>query len=73
MRRALRALSTVLIVAGVLLVVDAGVTLVWQEPVSALYSRLQQDRLSDQLADLERALLAAVDRRAIGRGFIRRG
>ena len=39
MRRALRALSTVLIVAGALMIADAGVTLAWQEPVSALIAR----------------------------------
>ena len=61
-----RRIGTVLVVVGALLLLDAGITLVWQEPVSALYSRLQQDRLSDQLADLERAPLAAVDRRALG-------
>ena len=44
-RRVLRALSTVLIVAGVLLLVDAGVTMLWQEPVSALYAHVQQNKL----------------------------
>jgi sortase A len=51
-RRALRALSSILIFAGLLLLVDAGLTVVWQEPVSALYNRLQQDRLGGDLADL---------------------
>ena len=37
-RRGLRTLSTVLIVAGALLLADAVITLVWQEPVSALYA-----------------------------------
>ena len=40
-----RALSTILIVAGVLLLADAALTVLWQEPVSALYGRLQQDKL----------------------------
>jgi sortase A len=66
-RRGLRTLSTVLIVAGALLLADAVITLVWQEPVSALYAAREQDRLADQLADLEREPLAAVDRRALGR------
>ena len=48
MRRALRAVSTVLIVAGVLLIADAGITLAWQEPISAIYARLTQDRLGDR-------------------------
>jgi sortase A len=51
-RQALRALSSILIVSGALLLLDAGLTVVWQEPVSALYNRLQQDRLDGQLADL---------------------
>src|SRR5690606_6276590 len=45
LRRALRALSTVLIVAGTLLLADAGLTLVWQEPLSAIYAKVQQSRL----------------------------
>jgi sortase A len=64
-RRALRALSSVLIVAGVLLLADAATTLLWQEPVSAVYTRLQQGRLSDQLEELERAPLAPVEQRAL--------
>jgi sortase A len=49
-RRALRALSTVLIVSGVLLILDAGVTLVWQEPISALLAARSQDGLERQLS-----------------------
>ena len=67
MRRRLRGLSTVLIAAGVLLLADAVATLLWQEPVSALYGHLQQGRLEDRLAALERAPIAAVDRRALSR------
>jgi sortase A len=66
-RRVLRALSSVLIVAGVLLLADAALTLLWQEPVSALYARVQQDRLADDLAELERAPLAPVEERALRR------
>lgn len=67
MRRALRALSTLLIVVGVLLLADAGATLLWQEPVSAVYTRVQQDRLGGQLEELEREPLAAVETRALKR------
>ena len=67
MRRGLRALSTVLIVAGVLLLADAALTLLWQEPVSAVYGRIQQDQLEGQLKDLEKAPIAAVDQRALRR------
>jgi sortase A len=51
MRDVLHALSTVLIVSGVLLLADAGLTIAWQEPLSAIYNRIQQSRLSGQLED----------------------
>jgi sortase A len=66
-RRTLRALSTVMIVAGVILLADAGVTLVWQEPVSAVYAHFQQDRLSDRLEELEQAPLEPAEQRALER------
>jgi sortase A len=65
LRRALRALSTVMIVAGVILLADAGLTLVWQEPVSAVYAHLQQGKLDDQLEELEEAPLAPAEERAL--------
>ena len=67
MRRALRSLSTVLIVVGALLLADAVATLLWQEPLSALYGRVQQGKLDDRLSAIERAPLAAVDQRALQR------
>jgi sortase A len=48
-------LSTALIVVGALALLDAGVTLMWQEPFSALYARLQQDHLRGALRHLEQA------------------
>jgi sortase A len=53
LRRALRALSTVLIVSGAMLIADAGLTLVWQEPISAVYAKLQQRQLAGQLDNLQ--------------------
>lgn len=67
MRRALRTLSTVLIVSGLLLLVDAGLTVAWQEPVSALYARVTQDRLGGDLEDLEQAQLSPIENRALKR------
>jgi sortase A len=64
-RRALRTLSTLLIVAGALVLADGVATLVWQEPVTAVYARVQQDRLEDELQALERALPPPADRRAM--------
>lgn len=51
--RLLRAVSAVLIVAGVLALIDAGVTLVWQEPLSALYAKFEQDHLKSTLRGIE--------------------
>jgi sortase A len=64
-RRAWRALSIVLILAGSLALIDAGVTLVWQEPFSALYAKLRQDHLSGTLRAVERATPTPVERRAL--------
>ncbi|MDP9259283.1 MAG: class E sortase [Actinomycetota bacterium] len=60
-------MSLVLVVVGGLLLADAVATLVWQEPVSALYSRLQQGKLDDKLATLEGTEPTAVDRRVLSR------
>ncbi|HEY7932989.1 MAG TPA: class E sortase [Solirubrobacteraceae bacterium] len=63
--RFVRALSWLLVLAGVLLLLDTGVTLVWQEPLSALYARIQQDELGGSLRALDRAQPAPVVRRAL--------
>jgi sortase A len=63
-RRIVRALGTLLIVIGVLALVDAGLTLVWQEPVTALYAHVQQSRLDDRLTKIEHASAAPVARAA---------
>lgn len=55
MHRPLRILSTALITAGVVVLGDAVATLLWQEPVSAAYGSLQQDRAGNELADLEQS------------------
>jgi sortase A len=64
-RRRLRALSTLLIVAGALVLADGVATLVWQEPVTAVYARVQQERLDDELDALERAAPPPAERRAL--------
>jgi sortase A len=66
-KRALKPLSSLLLVVGALLLTDAVVTLVWQEPVSALYSRLEQSRLGDDLAKLEGTKPTAQDREVLSR------
>lgn len=62
-RRGSRALSTLLMLAGVLLMADALLTVTWQEPVSWAYSRLQQERLDDRLA--EQPVLEPAERRVV--------
>ncbi len=64
-RRAWRVLSWALILVGALALLDAGVTLVWQEPLSALYARIQQDELNGTLHGIERAPPTPVERRAL--------
>jgi sortase A len=48
-----RALGTALVVAGLLVLADAAVTLAWQEPISALRADRAQHRLAAQLRALE--------------------
>jgi sortase A len=64
---ALRALSVVLIVAGLLLLVDAALTLLWQEPLSAIYTSLRQNALGSDLDQLESRRIARVQLRALAR------
>lgn len=67
MRRAVRGLASVMMVAGALLIADAVLTLVWQEPVTALISKLRQDALADELRDLERTAPSRAERAALAR------
>ncbi len=53
--RAVHALAVLMILAGALALIDGVVTLVWQEPITALYAMLQQEHLSGDLRAIERA------------------
>ncbi|HMI70412.1 MAG TPA: hypothetical protein VK510_10495, partial [Solirubrobacteraceae bacterium] len=53
-----RALGTVLLVAGLLVLADVAVTMAWQEPVSALRAGRAQHRLAGELRRLELAVPA---------------
>jgi sortase A len=61
----MRALAVLLILAGAVALIDAGVTLVWQEPFSALYAKLRQDHLSGALAKVEHAAPTAEEKRQL--------
>jgi sortase A len=65
--RLLSLLGLFLILAGLLVLADAGVTLVWQEPISALYAQLKQESLGGDLRALDRAAPTASAKRTLGR------
>lgn len=58
----LRFVGAVLAVSGTLLVLDAGITLAWQEPVSALLAAREQQALGDEL-EMQAAKVAREPRR----------
>jgi sortase A len=65
MRRLVRDVSSVLIIAGLLLLVDAGVTLLWQEPVTAVIGLIKRDEINKRYLSLQTAPLSHLDRRAL--------
>jgi len=58
-------LTVILAVVGTLLLIDGGLTLVWQEPLSSLYAQFAQDRLNGDLQALDRRAPSAAARRAL--------
>jgi sortase A len=65
MHRVLRILSTALITAGLVVLIDVGLTLVWKEPLSTVYGAIQQGKAEDELADLEGRFPTNADLRAL--------
>jgi sortase A len=51
MRAVLRFVASVMMVSGTLLIADAVITLLWQEPVSAVVAERQQAQLKDAFLD----------------------
>jgi sortase A len=51
--RLLSIISTTLITAGIVVLTDVVLTLVWKEPVSTVYGAIQQDEAEDELDRLE--------------------
>jgi len=56
-RAVVRFVASVMMVSGVLLIADAAVTLLWQEPVSAVIAKRQQVRLEEALRDPPRRVI----------------
>jgi sortase A len=65
MRRLGHILSIALITAGLLVVVDVGITLAYQEPLSSIYSSIKQGEKESQLKNLEADFLTKSDEQAI--------
>jgi sortase A len=64
-RQLLRTLSSLLIGCGVLLLVDAVVTVVWQEPLTAVVGLLERNQIDRHFLSDRTAPLSAPDRRAL--------
>jgi sortase A len=65
MRRLIRDISSVLILSGLLLVVDAGVTLAWQEPVTAGIGLVLRSQVDQRYLSYKTAPLTVVDQHAL--------
>lgn len=65
MRRLIRDISSILILSGVLLVLDAGVTLVWQEPVTAAIGMIMRGQVDQRYLSYKTAPLPGGDSRAL--------
>ncbi len=66
MRRLIRDVSSVLILSGLLLVLDAGVTLAWQEPVTAAIGLVLRSQVNQRYLSYRTAPLSVIDRHALG-------
>lgn len=64
-RRLLRDISLVLIISGLLLLADAAVTLLWQEPLTAVIALIKRGEVNKHFLSYSGAPLSEVDRRAL--------
>jgi sortase A len=65
MRRLIRDISTVLILSGLMLVLDAAVTLVWQEPVTAVVALIRHTQINTRLLSQRTSPLTSIDHAAL--------
>jgi sortase A len=65
MRRVVRDFSSVLILTGLLLLVDGGVTLLWQEPVTAAIALVKRSNVSHKYLSYRTAPLTHTQSRAV--------
>ena len=64
-RRVLRDVSSVLIISGLLLLADAGVTLLWQEPVTAVIGLIERTQIDQRFLSYHSAPLPAAAQRLL--------
>jgi sortase A len=65
MRRAIRDISSILILSGLLLLIDGGVTIFWQEPVTAAIGMIQRSSVDKQYLSYRTAPLTHTQRSAL--------
>jgi sortase A len=65
MRRVIRDISSVLILTGLLLLIDGGVTLIWQEPVTAAIALIKRSDVSHKYLSYRTAPLTHTQRKAV--------
>src|SRR5262245_30293235 len=65
MHRLLHIFSIALITAGIVLLADIGITLVYEEPLSSIYASVQQHAAANELDETEANYPSQADRRAI--------
>jgi sortase A len=63
--RLLRDVSLVLVISGLLLLADAGATLLWQEPLSAVIALIEQSNVDRRLLSYQAAPLSQLDLHAL--------
>src|SRR5579884_2554130 len=64
-RRLWRDISWVLMISGVLLLIDAGVTLIWQEPLTYVIALIKRGEINQRYLNYHSAPLSALDQRAL--------
>ncbi len=65
MRRLVRDMSSVLIISGLLLMLDAVATLVWQEPVTAAIGLIRRGEINQRFLGYREVPLTQLDRHAL--------
>jgi sortase A len=65
MRRLIRDISSVLIISGVLLVLDAGVTLIWQEPITAVVAMIKRGEINKRYLSYQSNPLTSADQHVL--------